>query len=102
MLGALCYYTMYNNITGIVVMDIELKKWGNSLGFRIPHKIAESFGLNENSIVELTESKDALVITKKPCNPTLDQLLASIPEDFQYPEDILDFVESGPCGKEMI
>jgi antitoxin MazE len=28
--------------------------------------------------------------------------LASIPEDFQYPEDILDFVESGPCGKEMI
>ncbi len=87
---------------GIVVMDIELKKWGNSLGFRIPHKIAESFGLNENSIVELTESKDALVITKKPCNPTLDQLLASIPEDFQYPEDILDFVESGPGGKEMI
>jgi antitoxin MazE len=86
----------------IVVMDIELKKWGNSLGFRIPHKIAESFGLDENSIVELTESKNALVITKKRHNSTLDQLLASIPEDFQYPEDVLDFVESGPIGKEMI
>ncbi len=42
-------------------MNIELKKWGNSIGLRIPHKIAESFGLDENSIVELTESKDALV-----------------------------------------
>ena len=83
-------------------MDIELKRWGNSLGFRIPHKIAESFGLDENSIVELTESKDALVITKKRHHSTLDQLLASIPDDFQYPEDVLDFVESGPIGKEMI
>ncbi|GCA94325.1 AbrB/MazE/SpoVT family DNA-binding domain-containing protein [Microcystis aeruginosa] len=83
-------------------MEIELKKWGNSIGFRIPHKIAESFGLEENSIVELTESKDALVITKKPCNPTLDRLLSSIPEDFRYPEDVLDFVESGLGGTEMI
>jgi antitoxin MazE len=89
-------------MVGVVVMDIELKKWGNSLGFRIPHKIAESFGLDENSIVELTESKDALVITKKRHHSTLDQLLASIPDDFQYPEDVLDFVESGPIGKEMI
>jgi antitoxin MazE len=85
-----------------VVMDIELKKWGNSLGFRIPHKIAESFGLDENSIVELTESKDALVITKKRTISTLDELLSSIPDDFQYPEDVLDFVESAALGKEMI
>jgi antitoxin MazE len=63
------------------------------MDIEIPRKITESFGLDENSIVELTE---------KPCNPTLDRLLASIPEDFPYPEDILDFVESGPGGKEMI
>jgi antitoxin MazE len=83
-------------------MDIELKRWGNSLGLRIPHKIAESLGLDENSIVELTESKDALVITKKRTILTLDELLASIPDDFHYPEDVLDFVESRPLGKEMI
>lgn len=83
-------------------MDIELKKWGNSLGFRIPNKIAESFGLDENSIVELTESKDTLVIRKKRTFSTLDDLLASIPDDFQYPEDVLDFVESEPLGQEMV
>lgn len=83
-------------------MDIELKKWGNSIGFRIPHKIAESFGINENSIVELTESKDALVITKKKNVLTLDELLASIPNDFQYPDDVLDFIENEPLGQEII
>jgi antitoxin MazE len=83
-------------------MDIELKKWGNSLGLRIPHKIAESFGLEERSIVELIESKDTLVIKKKLHRSTLDELLASIPDGFQYPEDVLDFVESEPIGKEIL
>jgi len=83
-------------------MDIELKKWGKGLGLRIPHKIAESFGLDENTIIELTESKDALVITKKRTVSTLDELLSSIPVDFQYPEDVQDFVESKPLGQEMI
>ena len=83
-------------------MDIHLKKWGNSIGFRIPQKIAESFGINENSIIELTETKDALIINKKQKGPTLDELLASIPEDFQYPDDIRDFVESQALGQEII
>lgn len=83
-------------------MDIRLKKWGNSLGLRIPHQIAESLGLNDNSIVELRESKDGLVIIKKSCPPTLDELLDSIPKDFGYPEDVDDFVTSEPLGKEII
>ncbi len=82
-------------------MDIEIKKWGNSLGFRIPCKIAERFGLDENSIVEVTELNNSLVITKKKTTPTLDELLASIPGDFEYPKDVLDFVESEPVGKEI-
>jgi antitoxin MazE len=83
-------------------MEIELRKWGNSIGFRIPQKVAESFGVDEHSVVELTESKDALVITKKRDVATLDDLLASIPEDFQYPDDVLDFVEGEPMGEELI
>ncbi|MEM8778611.1 MAG: AbrB/MazE/SpoVT family DNA-binding domain-containing protein [Cyanobacteria bacterium P01_G01_bin.49] len=83
-------------------MDIQLRKWGNSIGFRIPQKIAESFGIDENSIVELTESKDALLITKKQKVSTLDELLSSIPSDFQYPEDVIDFVGSQAQGQEII
>jgi antitoxin MazE len=83
-------------------MDIQLKKWGNSIGFRIPHTIAQSFGIDENSIVELIETQDALVIKKKRTVTTLDELLSSIPQDFQYPDDVLDFVKSEPMGKEIV
>lgn len=83
-------------------MEIQLRKWGNSIGFRIPHAIAERFGINENSILELTESGDKLVITKSKKLPNLDELLTSIPEEFEYPNDVLDFVESEPLGREII
>lgn len=83
-------------------MKIQLRKWANSIGFRIPHAIAERFGIDENSVLELTESGDKLVITKNKKVPTLDELLSSIPEDFEYPNDILDFVESEPLGREII
>jgi antitoxin MazE len=83
-------------------MEIELKKWGNSLGLRIPHKVAESFGIEENSVIELTESENTLIITKKRKVLNLDELLASIPPDFEYPDDIIDFVESETQGRELI
>jgi antitoxin MazE len=83
-------------------MNVAIKKWGNSLGLQIPPNIAQSFGLDENSIVEITESKTALVITKKKNIPSLDELLQSIPDDFHYPEDVLDFAESEPQGQEII
>ncbi len=83
-------------------MDVQLKKWGNSIGFLIPQRIVESFGIDENSIVDITESKGVLVISKKQQVFTLDELLSSIPPDFQYPDDVSDFVNSGPLGQEII
>ena len=83
-------------------MDIRLKRWGNNIAIPIPQKIAENFGINDNSTIELIETKDALIINKKQKVSTLDELLTSIPEDFQYPDDIIDFVESQALGQEII
>ncbi len=83
-------------------MDIQVKKWGNSIGFRIPYKVAEQIGIEENSIVELTMTEDGLTIKKKLSPSTLDELLASIPDDFQYPDDVTDFVGSQPLGQEQL
>jgi antitoxin MazE len=83
-------------------MKIQLEKWGNSIRFLIPHKIAVSFGIDETSTVELTEANGVLIITKKPKVPTLNELLASIPKDFQYPDDVSDFVDSLPLGQELL
>ncbi|NMF82980.1 AbrB/MazE/SpoVT family DNA-binding domain-containing protein [Nodosilinea sp. P-1105] len=83
-------------------MDIQLKKWGNSLGLRIPHRLAESFGWDENSTVEMLEVDGALVIRKKAIAASLDELLTSIPDNFCYPTDVNDFVNSGPQGQEWL
>jgi antitoxin MazE len=83
-------------------MEIELRKWGNSIGFRIPRKVAQSWGIDENSVVELTESDDKLIISKKTTVPTLDEMLASIPEGFAYPDDVTDFIDSEPQGNELL
>ena len=83
-------------------MEIELRKWGNSIGFRIPNKIAKSWGGDENSVVELTEAGDKLIISKKQVVLTLDEMLDSIPERFEYPSDVADFVDSEPQGDELL
>ena len=83
-------------------MEIQLKKWGNSLGLRIPHQLVTSLGLNENSILEILELDNTIVIKKKSSPPSLDSLLASIPDDFAYPGDVADFVDGDPTGQELI
>jgi antitoxin MazE len=83
-------------------MKVQLRKWGNSLGLRVPRKIAQNYGLDENSLVELTETPEGIVIRKPNRVSSLDELLSSIPEDFQYIEDSRDFNESGPVGEELL
>jgi len=83
-------------------MKIQLRKWGNSLGLRVPQKIAQKYGLDENSLVELTETSEGIMIQKRNRISSLDELLSSIPDDFAYPEDIREFNESGSVGEELI
>ncbi len=81
-------------------IQVELKKWGNSLGLRIPYQIAHNLKIAENSKVNLEIEGDRLIIEKT--MPDLDEILDSIPEGFEYPEDIADFVESESAGEEGI
>jgi antitoxin MazE len=83
-------------------MKIQLRKWGNSLGLRLPQKIAQNYHLNENSLVELTETPDGIMIQKRNQVSSLDELLSSIPDDFEYPEETREISESGSVGEELI
>lgn len=82
-------------------MEIQLKKWGNSLGLRIPYQIAARLGFHENSTVEVIEQGNTLVIRKKRTPPSLKDLVDSA-KSFRYPEDVADFVNSSSVGKEPI
>lgn len=83
-------------------MNVQVKKWGNSIGLRIPRKLAEQLAIEENSVVELTVTADGLTVKKKRSPFTLDELLASIPDNFQYPDDVADFISSEPTGQEQL
>ncbi|WP_024547093.1 cell growth regulatory protein [Picosynechococcus sp. NKBG15041c] len=83
-------------------MDIRLKKWGNSLGFRVPHRLVESLGWDDTCILELQEQGETLIIRQKPQTLTLDDVLASIPENFQYLDDVQGFLETQATGQELL
>jgi antitoxin MazE len=59
-------------------MEARVKKWGNSLGIRIPKSIADDIGLKDNCLVELLSNDCQLVIRPKSKAYTLEELLAQI------------------------
>ncbi len=83
-------------------IGVELRKWGNSIGLRIPVQIMDNLNLVENTKVNLTVEGNRLIIEKDNPLPSLDEIIDSIPENFDYPEDIADFVAGASLGDELI
>lgn len=73
----------------------QVKKWGNSLGIRIPKSLALKIGLEEGSEVDLDVENGHLII--KPKSATLAELLAQV-----TPENIHEEVSTGESqGREL-
>lgn len=80
-------------------METKIQKWGNSLAFRIPKKLAEDSNLEEGAVVELRLEKKKLVIERKfNKKPTLKKLLSGITEKNIHKEQ--DFGK--PAGRELL
>ncbi|WP_276507961.1 AbrB/MazE/SpoVT family DNA-binding domain-containing protein [Paenibacillus thermotolerans] len=58
---------------------VQVQKWGNSLGVRIPKSLALKVGLEEGSEIDLDVEDGHLVI--KPKSISLEELLAQITPD---------------------
>ncbi|RAU94356.1 AbrB/MazE/SpoVT family DNA-binding domain-containing protein [Paenibacillus sp. YN15] len=63
---------------------MQVQKWGNSLGVRIPKALAMKAGLEEGSEVDIDVEKGHLVI--KPKTRTLEELLSQITPDNLHSE----------------
>jgi antitoxin MazE len=73
-------------------MVAVVKKWGNSLGIRIPNPVARSMNFSDGSYVELTSTDAGILIA-----PKLSLLLAEITE-----QNIHGEVQTGQSlGKEI-
>lgn len=68
-------------------MLTKVQKWGNSLALRIPKALAEEAGLEQGKQVRIRFEDGELRIAKRRRKRyDLDELLASVPDDFE-PEE---------------
>ena len=78
-----------------------VQKWGNSLGVRIPHNIAEDIGLSEGKQVTVEKSGKTIVVRPlKIPRYSLKKLLKGItPKNINIDKEWLNMK---PVGREII
>ena len=80
-------------------MTMTVKKWGNSLGVRIPKSIAEQVNLRDGTAVEFETSGGVLTIRpKRRRKYTLAGLLAKA----RGPNPHGELHKDGPIGREIV
>ena len=69
------------------MMMTKIQKWGNSLAVRIPKALAEEAGLKRGKPVNIRyEGGELRLATPRKRRFDLDEMLASVPDDFE-PEE---------------
>ena len=77
-------------------MEAIIKKWGNSLGIRIPNFILREFSLKDGSVVDIHDKGKEIIIKPVKKN-NLPEMLSKINENNIHREIGTD----GPIGKEI-
>lgn len=65
-------------------MILRLNKWGNSLGLRIPSRLAARYQFVDGISVSVEETDDGLLIKPVPRQLNLDYLLEGMQEETQH------------------
>lgn len=68
-------------------MLTKVQKWGNSLAVRIPKALADEAGLERDKQVNIRyEDGELRITTRRRKRYDLDELLASVPDDYDEGE----------------
>ena len=59
-------------------MFVQISRWGNSLGLRLPRSMAEQIGVGVGGRVEIVCEGDRLIVRAAKPRRTLDDLLANM------------------------
>ncbi len=79
-------------------IQVQLAKWGNSLGLRVPKDIAARLGLTEGARVDIEASDDGrIIVSRSRRRFTLDELVAEM-----TPEREHSLEDDGPRGAELL
>lgn len=79
-------------------MQLTVKKWGNSVGVRIPAPILNALKLEADHLIDMRVEDGKIIIEPISHGYSLEQLLAGI-----TPENLHREADSGaPVGKELL
>jgi antitoxin MazE len=79
-------------------MQVQVSRWGNSLGLRIPKEIAQRVGLHEGVRVEVEAEGDRIIICPARRRYVLAELLKGM-----TPQAMREAFDWGPDkGREMV
>ncbi|MDD0823952.1 AbrB/MazE/SpoVT family DNA-binding domain-containing protein [Mannheimia sp. AT1] len=79
-------------------MQLAIKKWGNSVGIRIPASILATLELQAENLVEMKVEEGKIIIEPIKQEYNLEQLLSHI-----TPENLHQEIDTGePTGKELL
>jgi antitoxin MazE len=92
-------YILYIHEKGGVCVESRVRKWGNSLGIRVPQAIAKDVGLSQDCLISLEVQAGQLIVRPKPEKYTLEELLARVTPDNIHPQEETDWGK--PVGKEI-
>jgi len=67
-------------------MILRLNRWGNSLGLRIPSRLAARYELVDGISVSIEATEEGLLIKPVPRQLSLDYLLEGLHEDNHHPD----------------
>ena len=59
-------------------MNVQITKWGNSLGLRLPRALADQIGVGEGQKVKVTAEGSRLIVEAVAPRYSLDDLLANM------------------------
>ncbi|WP_130860754.1 AbrB/MazE/SpoVT family DNA-binding domain-containing protein [Gracilibacillus phocaeensis] len=78
-------------------MTTKAQKWGNSIGVRIPYKMAKKYGLENGTEIILEQKEKGILVKPIDQVPRLEELMADVTEENEHEE--LDFGK--PEGDEI-
>lgn len=79
-------------------MQVQVKRWGNSLGVRIPKGLADVVGIKADDVIEIEPSENGFTVKKARKKYDLKELLSRVTPENKH--DPIDF--GGPKGREVL
>ena len=71
-------------------METVIKKWGNSLGIRIPANLLKEYDMSDGTTIEFIPKKEGIVLVPRNKEERLDQMLAKIDDSNLHRDDAFE------------